>query len=269
MTLRIALLIVGALLVCGVYLWSSSRRRRGNRLTYDPHFARIEPADRAGKPRQFTDASESFAAEPADDVIELSRGEKDELVDLPRITIGRAERHPVKAPGGGQLELSFGPTSDEAQAGSARDFQSSADSLPPELLVIYVRSRHETALGGPDLVKALNAVGMRFGDPGVFHHYGAGELCAEEPVFSAANMQEPGYFDLDRIESAEIKGLALFMQLPTSLDGAVAFELFLNTAQRLAEKLSGELYSAPESKLDSAAIDKMRRTAASYSDGSF
>ena len=77
-------------------------------------------------------------------------------------------------------------------------------------------------------------------------------------------MVEPGHFDLNRIERFSTPGLAMILQLPGPLDGPVAFELFLNTAQRLAETLSGDLYSSPKQLLDSAGIDKMRRVAMSY-----
>ena len=77
-------------------------------------------------------------------------------------------------------------------------------------------------------------------------------------------MVEPGYFDLDRVDSLSTPGLAMFLQLPGPLDGAVAFELFLNTAQRLAETLSADLYSAPKALLDGVTIDKMRRQANPY-----
>ena len=59
-------------------------------------------------------------------------------------------------------------------------------------------------------------------------------------------------------------GLTMFLNLPTALDGAVAFELFLNTAQRLTESLDANLFSAPQNALDSLAIERMRRIAAQF-----
>jgi cell division protein ZipA len=110
----------------------------------------------------------------------------------------------------------------------------------------------------------MNSVGLRYGDMDIFHHFGAGDLRTELPLFSVANMMEPGHFDLHDIETFATAGLAMFLRLPSSLDGAVAFELFLNTAQRLAEALSGDLYGAPKKLLDGTAIDKMRQLAAPF-----
>jgi len=113
----------------------------------------------------------------------------------------------------------------------------------------------------------MHSVGLRFGAMDIFHHFGAGDLRTESPLFSVANMVEPGHFDLHDLDSFSTPGLALILRLPGSLDGAVAFELFLNTAQRLAEALSGDLYGDPKKLLDSTAIDKLRQLAAPFANG--
>ena len=133
-----------------------------------------------------------------------------------------------------------------------------------QVLSLVLQAPRGKAISGENLSNAMHTVGLRYGEMRIFHHYGAGELRTETPLFSVANMFEPGYFDLDHLDAFETEGIAFFMQLPSPLDGAVAFELFLNTAQRLAEALKVELYSAPGRPLDSAAIDRMRRIAARY-----
>ncbi|MBX9609435.1 MAG: cell division protein ZipA [Gammaproteobacteria bacterium] len=133
------------------------------------------------------------------------------------------------------------------------------------LITLYVRAHDGQQFSGTTLVKALNAVGLQHGDMAIFHHYGAGELKCKTPVFSAANMFEPGTFDLRRIEAFRTAGVALFLQLPGPLDGPVAFELLLNTAQRLTELTGGELYADPKSSLDPPAIARLRKRAASFS----
>ncbi|MEQ8495816.1 MAG: cell division protein ZipA [Gammaproteobacteria bacterium] len=132
------------------------------------------------------------------------------------------------------------------------------------LIKLYVRAREQRPFGGPELVRALNAVGMRYGDMSIFHHYGAGELKSDQPVFSAANMFEPGTFDLNRIEAFRTAGVVLFLPLPAPLDGPVAFELLLGAAQRLAELTGGELFGTPQHPLDAHAIAALRRRAARY-----
>ncbi|MBI4695978.1 MAG: cell division protein ZipA [Gammaproteobacteria bacterium] len=150
--------------------------------------------------------------------------------------------------------------------------ESAAPPAPPppppqpeqQVLSLLLQAPRGKAVSGQDLLKAMNTVGLRYGDMRIFHHFGAGDLKTEVPLFSVANMFEPGYFDLDNLDAFETAGIAFFMQLPSPLDGAVAYELFLNTAQRLAEALKVEVYSEPGKPLDSAAIDRMRRAAGRY-----
>ena len=75
-------------------------------------------------------------------------------------------------------------------------------------------------------------------------------------------MLEPGNFDLQNIQTHETAGLVMFMRLPVPADGSVAFELMLNTAQRLQERLGGELRDDEHRPLARAAIDRMRKLAA-------
>ena len=135
------------------------------------------------------------------------------------------------------------------------------------LITLYVRAHDGQQFSGTTLVKALNAVGMQFGEMAIFHHFGAGELKCQTPVFSAANMFEPGTFELRKIEAFRTAGVALFLQLPGPLDGPVAFELLLNTAQRLTELSGGELYADPKHLLDPSSIARLRKRAAHFAHG--
>lgn len=168
-----------------------------------------------------------------------------------------------------QLELFGGapPTSTSETATSRRRATKGPAPAPaPEsgLISLYVRAHEGKHFSGTTLVKALNSVGMQFGEMTIFHHFGAGDLKCQTPVFSAANMFEPGTFDLRKIEAFRTAGVALFLQLPGPLDGPVAFELLLNTAQRLTELTGGELYVDPKHLLDAPHIARLRKRAAHF-----
>ena len=186
------------------------------------------------------------------------------IEDLPTIT-REGDDNPLarmRKKNDSQLELTF---ETEAQVDDSR--AQYADKPPAQEIIIslYVRAPNGHEFAGPAIFRSMSSVGLRYGNMDIFHHYGAGDLRTDTPLFSVANMLEPGYFDLQDIDNLATPGLALFLQLSGPLDGAVAFELFLNTAQRLAEALSGELYGEPKKLLDSIAIDKMRKLAAPFS----
>ncbi|MGE0486536.1 MAG: cell division protein ZipA [Gammaproteobacteria bacterium] len=202
-----------------------------------------------------------FVLPPEDEILDdLPRVRNDALVDDEPDNARR---------GSDQLDLfgaeSAAPSPKPRRGRTARAPIADEDEAPDNgLLNLFVRAHEGRPFGGPELVRALNAVGMRFGDMSVFHHYGAGELRCDRPLFSAANMFEPGTFDLARIEAFRTSGIVLFMQLPAPLEGPVAFELLLNSAQRLAELTGGELYATPKAPLDPGAIARMRNRAARF-----
>ena len=272
-SLRTLLLIIGALFVVGIYLWGRSKNRRNTKIKYAPRRAQFEPAKRRLGSHGATSMPPGIGSEPAQQLqpdLETPSDTLDEIViadgqpiaDLPSITregddIPQTTRRRTE----GQMEMTFDSGVLDETVGANGSKQPTEPAL---IIALYVRppSGHEFA--GPAIVRSMNSVGLGFGEMDLFHHYGAGELRTESPLFSVANMVEPGYFDLQDIDSLATPGLAMFLRLPGALDGAVAFELFLNTAQRLAEALSGDLYGEPKRLLDGTSIDKMRRQAAPF-----
>lgn len=130
-----------------------------------------------------------------------------------------------------------------------------------DLLVLYITSPPHISFNGLSISKAADEVGMIYGHMNVFHHFGPGKLHSGQPLFSLANMHEPGSFDLGRMSDLKTKGLAVFMYSPASIDASVVFELFLNTTQRLAEILGGTARTADNEVLNNTSISKLREKA--------
>ncbi len=297
--LRIALLLIGLAVLGGIWLWAQLRRRRELNRGYDRKIRslRTPPMPRSRDDSRFDEAYDSLPSDdelsplPEDDYEIIVKPREQRAEELPTITrdpeppaVDDDDEAPPLAPeepvGGrpprrrrtNQLSLGFDEASADA-APSARPRSGeqrrappkAAAPPPPEVLALFLRPLRSPAFLGPALLRAFNAVGLRFGDMNIYHHFGAGELRAQQPLFSLANMFEPGHFDPTAMEDFETAGLAMFIQFPAPLDGPVAFELFLNTAQRLAEMLDADLLSAPNQALDGTAIESMRLVAARYS----
>ncbi len=275
MSLRTVLIIVGVLIVIAVYLLSALKRRRESKLRFDRRFSRLDIPDVILDHDEEDDvdsiASQPFAPELPDDVV---LPPEEQIIDeLPAV---RNDAIDVDEPGNerlgtDQMDLFIGnrgptPNLDEIAVPAGGAYDAGSEQVDNGLVTLYVRAREGQQFSGTDLVKALNGVGMRYGDMAIFHHFGAGELVCDVPVFSAANMFEPGHFNLGKIEAFRTSGLALFMQLPGPLDGPVAFELLLNTAQRLATLTGGELFFDPRSELDPESIAHLRNRAGQYGD---
>jgi FtsZ-interacting cell division protein ZipA len=270
--LRMVLLLLGVAIIAAVYVFGTLRRRQRNRSYggFSPIRARrnLEPDfDSEPGPDPTGDEIIAVRVRKVEPLGELPALRNEAAIDppltpappapledeTPRAPTGRGRRARGKSR---QLDFGFGSLGDAEPV--------TPPPAEPALLTLYLRPQRGDSFAGPVIVRNVNAVGMRHGELGIFHHFGAGELRTERPLFGLANMFEPGDFDLQRIEAFQTQGLVMFLNLPAALDGAVAFELFLNTAQRLAEGLQAELLGAPRQPLAAGAIEQMRRTASGY-----
>jgi len=282
MSLRTILILIGLAIVVAVWAATAYRRRRETRLRFDRHFSRLDlpdvilehedeelDADRPARPRRSVTgvaASSRPAGEPRLPEELQTPTAAHEAVELPLV---RNDVLPAHEPAhlrkrSDQMDLFGAAASAPDEPAGSRARREPAPEPASGLVTVFVRAPSAHPFNGGALVRALNAVGMQFGEKSIFHHFGAGEMKCASAVFSAANMFEPGTFDLTRIEAFRTTGVALFLQLPGPLDGPVAFELLLNTAQRLCELTGGELCSDPRTPLDSATIARLRKRVARF-----
>ena len=166
----------------------------------------------------------------------------------PRRRAGARRRHPS------QMDLGF-----DDEGGTAPGV-----ALEERVVAMYLKAPEGQSFGGEDLQQALAAVDLRFGEMAIFHHYGIGKLYAPRPLFSVANMFEPGTIEIDNIDDFSTQGLAFFLRVPARVESSLVFELMLNTAQRLAERLGGELLDDTRAPLTTQAIGHLRKLVKEY-----
>lgn len=96
-----------------------------------------------------------------------------------------------------------------------------------------------------DLVQAIAATGMQFGEMNIFHYYQRDLQGKKSTLFNLASATKPGDFDLDRMGNFSCVGLTLFMDISQVSNPLQAFYLMVSTAEQLAEDLDGELRLNP------------------------
>ena len=133
-----------------------------------------------------------------------------------------------------------------------------------EIIVIYITADKQPYFKGADILKAVEAADMHYGDMRIFHNYGPDRKHAQRPLFSLANISEPGYFVMEDMQTFTTKGLTLFLCLPAEMGGDIAFEFMLDAAHALARSLDGALRGADREPLDDAAISRLRVIASLY-----
>ncbi|QNS15160.1 cell division protein ZipA [Mannheimia bovis] len=109
-------------------------------------------------------------------------------------------------------------------------------------VTLYVYAPQNEPFRGDYVVHYLEEVGLRFGEHQIFHRHQHIDDSLSPIIFSAANLMNPGTFDLHNIANFSTAGLVLFMQLPTEGNDIVNMKLLLSNAEHLTSSLGGYLY---------------------------
>ncbi len=252
--LQLALLIVGVLLIVAIYLWNMRtnlprnplrlRRRRKEEEAVNLSEMPVENEDNLDYSETLSELSGTLREDKP------SKGKTVTAAPAPLKT-----NNPSAPPRPVTPQLKSAPPKTEAPAQKAAP---NPNPAPPCIVVLYLTSPAGESFKGTAIRSAAEAVGMRFGQFGVFHHFGVGESRSKQSLFCLASMFEPGTFDLSQISTYQTAGLVLIMQLPLPIDGRVAFELMLNTAQRLAKRLGGDLRDDKRELLTPNKIESLR-----------
>ncbi len=116
--------------------------------------------------------------------------------------------------------------------------------MPPNLLVLSVMAKKNGRFESYDLLQAISAAGLQFGEMNIFHYYHATPV-GKIKLFSLASANKPGDFDLNNIAEFSCSGLMLFMDIVQVPDPQYAFKLMLDVAERLTEDLDATLCADP------------------------
>ena len=146
----------------------------------------------------------------------------------------------------------------DPRAGSAKGPSGPRGEGRELLVVLTILTRDERDLVGPVLREAFAAFNLSPDDHGMFHHYGNRHGPMREPVFSVANVLEPGVFDLDAMDEFTTPGLCLFLHRPGPFPAAVAFDLMLDVGARLSRALDAVLCDDQRCRLTVQATQALR-----------
>ncbi|MGA7802429.1 MAG: cell division protein ZipA, partial [Gammaproteobacteria bacterium] len=132
---------------------------------------------------------------------------------------------------------------------------------PPEegekIVALFVVAPRGQRFRGAEVTRALTDAGLQFGAMDIYHRYPRGDDGAE-PVFSVANLVDPGTLNPAAMDDFATPGLSLFMRLPGPMTGRKALDDLIATAQRLADNLDGELRDRTRSVLSRQTIEALR-----------
>ena len=125
------------------------------------------------------------------------------------------------------------------------------------IIIISIVAPEGEKFSGDALQKALHKNDLQHGDKRIFHRL-VRRNSVDEPVFSLANMVKPGDFGNGDLRGFSTPGVTLFLELPGPVESIEAFDDFVQTAERLAVELGGQLHDQKHCVITHQALMQMR-----------
>jgi cell division protein ZipA len=207
-TFRWVLIIVGIVIVAGIFLFGNpdkKRKPRASRKRVHAQRVRREPV---------------LDAERGDD----RDNNEDSDARQPELAIGGVDEEPTVDP--------------DIESRSSTRPAAPAAPPPDKIVTLFLQARDNHTITGVELLDASLKSGLVFGNHDIFHRIQEEDI---EPIFSMANLTKPGTFDKNAWNTMEIKGVTMFMTLPGPRNALDAWDSMLATSRRLAELLHADL----------------------------
>jgi len=239
--LRWILLLLGAAVVAGIYLYTTQQRHhRGLR------------RQQGTEPEIEIEGIELKAEKPDVHVHEM----QDELMNLDALLQDERE---IKASPEPLEEAEKEPVKEEKKKPrTTRKVEAVTKAPDAEMFVIlHVAAKMPESFKGQAVLNALNESGLEFGELGIFHRHR--ELGGQDRIlFSVASMVKPGTLVPAELEDGiEIPGISLFMRLPSSIPGEELYRDLLDCTEQLARSLDGKILDEHRSVLTQQAMQKV------------
>ena len=126
-----------------------------------------------------------------------------------------------------------------------------------DVISVYVlASDEEPVITGDKILSASYALNLEHGEMNIFHRHS--EAPAHDILFSMANILNPGWFELDKINELETRGMSFFMQVNLVDHPARVLDDMLICAHQMSTMLGGVLCNAQRKPLDEAHTKTLR-----------
>lgn len=110
-----------------------------------------------------------------------------------------------------------------------------------DYMMISVHAKPNTYFSDYSFLQTLGSTGLEYGEHQIFH-YDVKTDNGIQRLFSVAQLNKPGTFDLDNIDVLRCKGLLLFIDLNACRKKILALDCMLEVAYQLTEDLDGIMY---------------------------
>jgi cell division protein ZipA len=202
-SLRLVLLIVGVVILMGIYFYDVLQRKRtkeNQEFDLPASSERVDPV---------VSSKHSFSA----------------VYDKEASDVGRSD----------DTSPELSPV--DPVVAEPEDIPMAEQALVIQLAVI---PNEGEVISGKALLDTFTQLGLEFGDMGIFHCYER-QNGEEVQRFHVANIVEPGTFPVGSMTDFESTGIVLFFQTNDLVNPELSFDKMLNAAQQLSQSLNANL----------------------------
>ena len=131
-----------------------------------------------------------------------------------------------------------------------------SDAAIDDVISVYVLAQQDEMIKGEKILSASFALHLDYGDMKIFHRHNQSEK--REIEFSMANIQQPGFFEIDHMNEMETTGVSFFMQANLVDNPSAVLDEMLICAHSLSTMLGVTLCNAQRKVLDEASAIELR-----------
>lgn len=143
-------------------------------------------------------------------------------------------------------------STDSVQASDSTDISQttgSDEAAIDDVISVYVlASEGEALIKGEKILSASYALQLEHGEMKIFHRHS--ETPEHKILFSMANIMTPGWFDIEKINDLETRGMSFFMQVNLVDHPSRVLDDMLICAHQMATMLGGVLCNPTREPLD-------------------
>lgn len=125
-----------------------------------------------------------------------------------------------------------------------------------DVVAVYVLGTEENPIKGEQILSASYALKLEHGEMYIFHRYS--EDRNRKILFSMANVLEPGWFDIEKINQIETRGVSFFMQVNLVDNPSRVLDDMLICAHSMATMMGAKLCNPHREPLDEAYTNGLR-----------
>jgi len=186
--------------------------------------------------------------------------------ELPEVAETEIKIKPERATPPLQSEIET-PSRETTEQGAVTDDVSSQSNATEntstdDVIAVYVlASTEEPQMKGDKILSAGYALHLQHGEMNIFHRIEEVSIngaVKDEIQFSMANLQEPGWFDIEKMNQLETQGLSFFMQVNLVENPSAVLDEMLICAHKMSTMLGAKLCSAQRQLLDEAYTNHLR-----------